>query len=89
MTGLDFAVKNTYGESKDLENRLCKFVDYFSKSDSAFHQMIKVREFVFTKENYYKIHKDRAGLAFYMISSAQYEGMVSERRLYKNLIELC
>ena len=50
--------------------------------------MISVREFCITKENYYKIHKDRSSLLFYMVSSAQYTKMISERRLYKNLIEL-
>ncbi len=37
MSALDFAVKNTYGESKDFESRLFKFIDSFTKSDSAFH----------------------------------------------------
>ena len=60
-----------------------------TRSDAAFHQVVKVRRFAPTGENYFKIHRDRIDLLESTLRGSAFPGIVSERRLYKHLIELC
>ena len=90
MSQLTFAVKATFGQGgTDFELRFRRFIDTLTQSDSAFHKTVEVRKFLLTDENYYKIHKNQIDLLDDTIKNASFPSMVTETRLYKNLIEMC
>jgi hypothetical protein len=50
--------------------------------------MISIRHFSANEENFYKIRKDRIEVVHDMIVNSKFQNMVTEKRLFYDLIEI-
>lgn len=85
---MDSAQRDSYGFGKNFTARIERFFKSFKKEGSAFYNMINIKSFSVNSENYYKIQKDRLELVFDMIARSQFANMISERRLFQDLVEI-